>query len=159
MGKEEIILTQEGYNKAQKELEYLVSVMRLEIAEKIKEAKSFGDLSENAEYDEAKNNQDEIEKKIAKLEYLLNHAVVVDDTDIHVSKVSIGSLVKLYDEEFDEEIEYLIVGATEADPFNGKISNISPLGKALIGKEVGEKVEVEAPDGVIRYSILEINVK
>ena len=119
-------------------------------------ARSFGDLSENAEYDEAKNEQAFTEGRIAMLENMLKNAVVVDEADITTDKVSVGSIVKVKDYEFDEEMELSIVGSAEADPMLFKVSNESPVGKALIGKKVGDVVEVPVPDGVSKYEILEI---
>lgn len=153
----EIIISREGLEKTEKELDHLVVVKRKEIAERIKEARSHGDLSENAEYDEAKNAQAELELEIEKLENIIKFAKVVDEDDIPKGVVFVGSIVKVKDEETGETEEYEIVGAREADPFNNKISNESPIGGALMGKKKGDKVEVQAPAGVIYYTILEIN--
>lgn len=150
------ILTQEGYNKIEEEVEYLKTVKRKEVAERIKVAISFGDLSENAEYDEAKNEQAKLEEQILKLDEKLRKAVIIDESQIDLDIVMVGSIVKLYDFDFDEEIEYSIVGSAEADPFEGKISNESPVGKALLGARVGETVEVQVPDGVSKFKVLEI---
>lgn len=152
----EVVLTYEGLKKLEDELEYLKSVKRREVAERIKHALSFGDISENSEYDEAKNEQAQVEGRIAQLESMLKRARVIDEDEVSTEKVSIGSRVRLYDIEFDEEVEYLIVGSTEADPAKNKISNESPVGKALIGKQKGDVVEVEVPDGTIKFKILEI---
>ena len=150
------LLTQDGYNKLEEELEYLKTVKRKEVAERLKVAISFGDLSENAEYDEAKNEQAKLEEQILKLDEKLRKAVIIDESQIDLDIVMVGSIVKLYDFDFDEEIEYSIVGSAEADPFEGKISNESPIGKALLGAKKGSTVEVNAPAGVIKYQILSI---
>ncbi len=150
------ILTQEGYNKIEDEVEYLKTVKRKEVAQRIKVAISFGDLSENAEYDEAKNEQAQVEERIVKLENILRKAVIIDESQIDSSVVTVGSTVKVYDKDFDEEVEYTIVGSAEADPYNGKISNESPVGKAFIGRHIDEEVEVHAPNGIVIYKILEI---
>lgn len=150
------ILTQEGYNKIEEEVEYLKTVKRKEVAERIKVAISFGDLSENAEYDEAKNEQAQVEERIVKLENILRKAVIIDESQIDSNIVTIGSTVKVYDTDFEEEVEYTIVGSAEADPYNGKISNESPVGSAFIGKHKGEDVEVQVPNGVAIYKILDI---
>jgi len=140
----------------EQELENLKTVKRREVAERIKQALSFGDISENSEYDEAKNEQAYIEGRIFQLENMLKNAKVIDEEDIQTDVVSIGSKVKVLDMEFDEEVEYYIVGSTEADPSQYKISNESPVGKALIGGKIGDIVEVTVPDGVIKFKILEI---
>ncbi|MPM90643.1 Transcription elongation factor GreA [bioreactor metagenome] len=150
------ILTQEGYNKIEEEVEYLKTVKRKEVAERIKVAISFGDLSENAEYDEAKNEQAQVEERIVKLENILRKAVIIDESQIDSNMVTIGSTVKVYDTDFEEEVEYTIVGSAEADPYNGKISNESPVGSAFIGKHKGDDVEVQVPNGVVIYKILDI---
>ena len=150
------IMTYEGVKKLEEELEYLKTVKRKEITEKIKVALGYGDLSENSEYDEAKNDQAFTEGRIIQLENLLKNAVVVDESEIPKDKVSVGSIVKVMDYEFDEEVEYTIVGSAEADPMNFKISNESPVGSALIGKKVGDVVEVAVPSGVSKFEILEI---
>ena len=150
------LLTQEGYNKLEEELEYLKAVKRKEVAERLKVAISFGDLSENAEYDEAKNEQAKLEEQILKLDEKLRKAVIIDESQIDLDIVMVGSIVKLYDFDFDEEIECSIVGSAEADPFEGKISNESPVGKALLGARVGEVVEVQVPDGANKFKVLDI---
>ena len=150
------LLTQEGYNKLEEELEYLKAVKRKEVAERLKVAISFGDLSENAEYGEAKNEQAKLEEQILKLDEKLRKAVIIDESQIDLDIVMVGSIVKLYDFDFDEEIEYSIVGSAEADPFEGKISNESPVGKALLGARVGEVVEVQVPDGANKFKVLDI---
>lgn len=154
--KNEILLTQEGYNKLEEEVELLKTVRRKEVAERIKVAISFGDISENSEYDEAKNEQAQVEERIMKLENMIRKAVIIDESQIDLNVVTIGSIVKVKDVEFDEEVEYTIVGSAEADPMNFKISNESPVGSALIGKKVGDVVEVTVPSGVSKFEILEI---
>ena len=150
------ILTYDGLKKLENELEELKVVKRKEVAQKIKEAREQGDLSENAEYDAAKDEQREIEARIEELEQILKNADVVDEAEIDLEKINVGCKVKLHDVEFDEELEFSIVGSTEANSLLGKISNESPLGMALIGKKVGEVVEVEAPSGVMQYKVLDI---
>ena len=150
------IMTYEGIKKLEEELEYLKTVRRKEITEKIKVALGYGDLSENSEYDEAKNDQAFNEGRIIQIENMLKNAVVVDESEIPTDKVSVGSIVKVMDYEFDEEVEYAIVGSAEADPMNFKISNESPVGSALLGKKVGDVVEVTVPSGVSKFEILEI---
>lgn len=152
----EFLLTQEGYDKLEEELENLKVVKRKEVAERIKVAISFGDLSENAEYDEAKKEQAQVEERILKLENMVRKAVIIDESKIDLNVVTIGSIVKVKDLEFDEEVEYTIVSSTEADPYDGKISNESPVGKALLGRAAKEVVEVQVPDGVAKFEILEI---
>ena len=156
MDNKEVLLTQEGYDNIEKELDYLKTTKRSEISERIKVALGFGDLSENSEYDEAKNAQSENETQIAELEAKIRHAKVIDSKEIDTKTVQIGNLVKLHDEEFDEDVEYTIVGSTEVDLSENKISNESPMGKALLGRKKGEVVEVEAPAGMIKYKILAI---
>ena len=153
---QEVILTQEGYDKLEQELNYLKTEKRTEIAERIKVARGFGDLSENAEYDEAKNAQSENETQIAELEVKLRNAKIIDAKEIDTKTVQIGNCVKLHDIEFDEDIEYTIVGSTEVNLAENKISNESPVGKALLGKKKGDTVEVDAPDGIIKFKILSI---
>lgn len=156
-GSKQIVLTYEGLEKLEKELEYLKTEKRKDIAEKIKQALAFGDLSENSEYDEAKNEQAQVEVRIVQLENMLKNAKVIDEEDINTDIVSIGSKVKVLDMEFDEEVEYLLVGSTEADPSNSKISDESPVGSALIGQNVGSVVDVQVPSGVIKFKILSIS--
>ena len=150
------IMTYEGVKKLEEELEYLKTVKRKEITEKIKVALGYGDLSENSEYDEAKNDQAFTEGRIIQLENMLKNAVVVDESEIPKDKVSVGSIVKVMDYEFDEEVEYTIVGSAEADPMNFKRSNESPVGSALWGKKVWDVVEVAVPSGVSKFEVLEI---
>ena len=152
----EILLTQEGYRKLEDEVEFLKTVRRREVADRIKVAISFGDISENSEYDEAKNEQAQMEERIMKLENMIRKAVIIDESQIDNTVVTIGSIVKVNDVEFDEEVEYTIVGSAEADPYEGRISNESPVGKALLGKTIGDTVDVQVPDGVAQFKILEI---
>ena len=156
MEEKEVILTQEGYDNLDKELNYLKTEKRAEIAERIKVALGFGDLSENSEYDEAKTAQAENEVKIAELENKLRHAKIIDEKEIDTDTVQIGNTVKVLDIEFDEEIEYTIVGSTEVDLAENKISNESPLGSALLGSKKKQTVEVNAPAGIMKYKILDI---
>lgn len=153
----EVILTYEGLKKLEEELEYLKGVKRREIAERIKQALAFGDISENSEYDEAKNEQAQVEGRIVHIENMLKNVKLIDEDEVSTETVSLGSKVKLYDIEFDEEVEYYIVGSTEADPSKYKISNESPVGSALIGQGKGSVVEVVVPDGVIKFKVLEIH--
>ena len=152
----EILLTEEGYKKMEAELEKLKTETRAEIAERIKVALGFGDLSENSEYDEAKNAQAENEDKIAELEAKLRFAKIIDDSEIDTKKVQVGNTVKVLDMEFDEEVEYTIVGTTEADITQNKISNESPIGSALLGAKKNQVLEVQVPAGVSKYKILSI---
>lgn len=149
-------ITQDGFEKLKAELEYLKTTGRKEMSEKIKVALSFGDLSENSEYDEAKNNQGQMEARIKELEHIIKNAVVVDNDSVKTDSVSVGLKVKLYDEEFDEEIIYHIVGSTEADVEENKISDESQLGQNLMGKKVGDEVIYEAPCGEVKFKVLEI---
>lgn len=152
----EVILTYEGLKKLEEELEFLRGAKRMEIKERIKQALSFGDISENSEYDEAKNEQAYIEGRIAHLETMLKHARVIDEDDVSTDKVTIGSKVTLLDMEYNEEVVYSLVGSTEADPGRFKISNESPVGSALMQKKKGSIVEVTVPDGLLRFKILKI---
>ena len=156
MEEREIVLTQEGYNKLEEELTYLKGAKKMEVAERIKVAREFGALSENSEYDDAKNEQALLELKIQEMEQTLRLAKVVDDDDVSTRKAGVGTQVTLYDYEFEEEVTYGIVGATEANIAENKISNESPVGKALIGHKKGEEVDVETPGGMVKYKILEI---
>lgn len=156
MEEKEILLTQEGYEKLEKELEYLKTEVRAEISERIKVALGFGDLSENSEYDEAKNAQASNEIKIADLENKLRYAKIIDESEIDTKTVQVGNTVKILDMEFDEELEYTIVGSTEVDLKNNKISNVSPLGAALIGAKKNQIVEAHTPGGIMKYKILAI---
>jgi len=150
------IMTYEGVKKLESELEYLKTVKRKEITEKIKVALGYGDLSENSEYDEAKNEQAFVEGKIVQLENTLRNASVIDESDISSDVVGIGSRVTVYDFDFEEEVTYSIVGSTEADPMNFKISNESPVGSALLGHKVDDEVVVQVPNGMSKFKILEI---
>lgn len=150
------ILTLEGLAKLEYELEALKN-KRTEVADRIKQALAFGDISENAEYDEAKKEQAFVEGRIIQIENILKTAKVIDEEDIQTDIVSVGCKVLLKDIEFGDEVEYTIVGSAEADPINLKISNESPVGKALVGKAVGENVEIAVPDGIIKYEILQIS--
>lgn len=157
MNDNNIYLTKEGYDKLVSELDYLITVKRKEVGLAISKARAFGDLSENSEYDEAKNEQADIEIKIAKIENSLKNAVIIDKLDIKTDKVSVGCKVKVFDMTFDEECVYTIVNALEADPMNMLISDESPLGKALLGKKVGETAVFETPMGVDNMKVLEIS--
>ena len=150
------ILTYEGLVKLENELHDLKVNRRKEVAQKIKEAREQGDLSENAEYDAAKDEQRDIEARIEELEKILKNAEVVDEDEIDLEAISIGCKVKIYDTEYDEELEYKIVGSTEANSLQGKISNESPVGQALIGAKVGQVVSVDTQAGTIEYKVLEI---
>ena len=152
----EVLLTQEGYDNLEKELEYLTTEKRAEIAERIKVALGFGDLSENSEYDEAKNAQAANKKKIAELENKLRYARIIDESEIDTKTVQVGNTVKVLDMEINEEESYTIVGSTEVDLAQNKISNESPIGEALMGAKKGQVVEAQAPAGVIKYKILSI---
>ena len=156
MEEKEILLTQEGYDNLEKELEELKTVKRYEISERIKVALGFGDLSENSEYDEAKNAQAANENKIAELETKLRYARIIDESEIDTKTVQVGNIVKVLDMDFDEEVEYTIVGTTEVDLSQNKISNESPIAKALLGKKVKDVVEFEAPSGILKMKILKI---
>lgn len=153
----EVLLTAEGLKQLETELDYLKSEKRLEVAQKIKEALSFGDLSENSEYDAAKNEQAQVEEKIVKLENMLKHAKLIAEDDSDGDTVTLGSKVKVLDVEFDEELEYTIVGSTEANPVKLKISNESPVGKGLLGKKAGDAVEIETPSGCISFKIISVS--
>ncbi|MBO5767790.1 MAG: transcription elongation factor GreA [Clostridia bacterium] len=153
----QIIVSHEGLKKLQQELEYLKTVKRKEVAQAIQKARAYGDLSENSEYDEAKNEQAEIEGKIANLEATLENAIVLDDAELGTDKVNVGNKVAVHNIDTDEESEYKIVSTAEADPIMGLISDDSPLGKALIGQRKGDSVNVETPMGVVKYTITNIS--
>ena len=157
MAVKKIRMSAEGLKDLEKQLEYLKNVRRAEVAQKLKEARSFGDLSENAEYDEAKNEQAILEAEIVDVETKINNAEVVSDSDLSTDEIGVGSYVKLKDLELDEVMELQIVGSTEADPENNKISEDAPIGIAALKKKVGDILEVEAPIGVIRMEVLEIS--
>ena len=159
MNKPITVLTKEGVKKLEEELENLKTVKRREVAEKIKVALSFGDLSENSEYDEAKNEQGIVESRIAEIEATLAHAQVIDADDITTEKVGIGNVVKILDIEMEEEMEFQIVGTSEANVDKGQMSDESPIGAALLGHKIGETVDVEAPSGMLQFKILEISKK
>ncbi|HOR86777.1 MAG TPA: transcription elongation factor GreA [Bacillota bacterium] len=150
------ILTIEGLAKLEDELDFLKSKRRAEIALRIKQSLAFGDISENSEYDEAKNEQAFVEGRIVQIENILKTAKVIDDEDIQTDTVGIGCKVTLKDVELGDEVEYTIGGSAEADPINLKISNESPVGKALMGKDIGSIVDIVVPDGIIKYQILNI---
>ena len=153
---EEMLLTKEGYEKIVAEHEELVTVRRKEVAERIKEAISYGDISENSEYDSAKNEQAELEERINKLENMMRKAKIIDESAMPKDRVGIGLKVRVKDLESNEIIEYAIVGSTEAEPFEGKISNESLVGAGLLGKMANEIAEIQVPDGVVSYQVLEI---
>ena len=159
MNKPITVLTKDGVAKLEAELENLKTVKRREVAEKIKVALSFGDLSENSEYDEAKNEQGIVESRIAEIEATLAHAQVIDSDDITTEKVGIGNVVKILDIEMEEEMEFQIVGTSEANIDKGQMSDESPIGAALLGHKIGETVDVEAPSGMLQFKILEISKK
>jgi len=157
MSEKTVFLTYEGLKERERELEYLKTEKRKEISEKIKVALGFGDLSENAEYDEAKNEQAEVELKIVRLEKMLKNAKIIDNDDVSTDVVSMGIKVKVLDIDMEEEETYSIVGSEEADPMENKISDESPMGKAILGAKVGDVVTVEAPNGSFEVKILEIS--
>ena len=156
MEEKEVLVTQEGYDNLEKELEYLKTEKRSEIAERIKVALGFGDLSENSEYDEAKNAQASNEIKIAELENKLRYAKIIDESEIDTKTVQVGNKVKILDMEYNEELEYTIVGSTEVDLSQNKISNESPIGSALLGAKKNQIVEAQTPGGVVKYKVLAI---
>lgn len=156
MEEKEVLLTQEGYDNLEKELEYLKTEKRTEISERIKVALGFGDLSENSEYDEAKNAQASNEIKIAELENKLRYARIIDESEIDTKTVQVGNKVKILDMEYNEELEYTIVGSTEVDLSQNRISNESPIGAALLGAKKNQVVEAITPGGVAKYKVLEI---
>lgn len=158
MEEKEVLLTQEGYDNLEKELENLKTVVRTEIAERIKIALGFGDLSENSEYDEAKNAQASNEIRIAELENKLRYARIIDESEIDTKTVQLGNKIKVLDMEFDEELEYTIVGSMEVDLSQNKISNESPVGKALLGAKKGQTIEVhiDHSNAVCKYKVLDI---
>lgn len=156
MEEKEVLLTQEGYDNLEKELEYLKTEKRSEISERIKVALGFGDLSENSEYDEAKNAQASNEIKIAELENKLRYARIIDESEIDTKTVQVGNKVKVLDMEYDEEVEYTIVGSTEVDLSQNRISNESPIGSALLGAKKNQVVEAQTPGGVVKFKIIAI---
>jgi transcription elongation factor GreA len=152
------VLTYEGLKSLEEELQELRTVRRKDVAEKIKEARGQGDLSENAEYDAAKEEQAEIEARIAVIEKNLQNVELIDEDDLSTESVSLGSTVRVFDQEFNEELEYTIVGSQEANPFKGKISNESPLGMALLSRQAGDEIDVDAPEGIIHYKLIDISI-
>ena len=156
MGEKETIITTEGLKQLEKELENLKTVKRREIAERIKQAIEFGDISENSEYEDAKNEQAFIEGRISVLNQMISNAKVIEEENVDKNVVSLGSTVLIKDLEFNEEFKYTIVGSVEADPDANKISNESPVGSAILGKKRGDIVEIDAPAGKIRYKIIDI---
>ena len=154
----EVLITEEGLEKIENEIDYLKTVRRKEVAERIKVALGYGDLSENSEYDEAKNEQGQVEERIAKLEYMARNAKVVKENDLSDRIVNVGSSVTVVDEDTDEEDVYRIVGSAEADPLEGKISNESPIGAGLMGMGIGDVAEIDVPQGKVRLKILKISI-
>lgn len=156
MDNEEVILTQEGFDKLEQQLEYLKTTERTEIAGRIKIALGYGDLSENSEYDEAKSAQEANENKIIELENKLRHAKIIDESEIDTKTVQVGNTVEVHDMDFDEDVTYTIVGSTEVDLAQNKISNESPIGSALLGAKKGEVVTTNVPAGVAQFKVLSI---
>lgn len=158
MSKEQkLTFTQQGYNEMIAELDYLKNVRRAEVVHEIEVARSFGDLSENSEYDEARTEQAKVEARIKELEEKVNNAIIIDESKIDLSVISVGSTVKGYNVTDDEEFEYSLVGSNEADPMNGRISDLAPVGKALIGKRAGDTVTVETPGGDLKLEVKEVS--
>ena len=158
MSKEQkLTFTQQGYNEMIAELDYLKNVRRAEVVHEIEVARSFGDLSENSEYDEARTEQAKVEARIKELEEKVNNAILIDESKIDLSVISVGSTVKGYNVTDDEEFEYSLVGSNEADPMNGRISDLAPVGKALIGKRAGDTVTVETPGGELKLEVKEVS--
>ncbi|NDL67206.1 transcription elongation factor GreA [Anaerotalea alkaliphila] len=157
MSDKKMILTYQGLKNLEEEVQNLKVFKRKEIAEKIKEARAQGDLSENAEYDAAKDEQGEVEARIVEIEKILKNAEVIDEDEVDLGSISIGCKVRLYDLEMEEEVDYAIVGSTEADPLKGKISNEAPVGRALLGLKVGEVASVDTPAGNVSFKVLEIH--
>lgn len=153
----QIVVTDEGLKKLQDELDFLKNVKRKEVVEAIRVALSFGDLSENSEYDEAKNEQAKVEAQILELEDTLAHVKVINENEVHTDSVNVGARVKVYNEKYDEEVEYTLVGSTEADPITNKISDQSPIGMAILGSKIGQIVTVSTPGGDMKLKILEIS--
>ena len=156
MSEKEVLLSADGLKKMEEDLEYLKTVRRKEVAVRIKQAIEFGDISENSEYEDAKNEQAFIEGSILDLEQKLRNARIIDANEVNVDTVSVGSIVKVYDITHKKEVEYTIVGSVEADPLKKKISNESPVGSALIGKTIGSRLTIEVPAGEVEMEILEI---
>lgn len=155
----QIVVTESSFEKLKEELDYLKNVKRKEAAENVGIARSFGDLSENSEYDEAKNEQAKIEAQISELEETIAHAKIISDHEIQTDMVSIGVYVTVHDMDFDEDVGYQIVSSREVDPLENKISDQSPIGKALIGTKIGDVVTVEVPDGVAKFKVIKIEKK
>lgn len=155
----QIVVTESSYQKLKEELDFLKNVKRKEAAENVGIARSFGDLSENSEYDEAKNEQAKIEAQISELEETISHAKVISDHEIQTDMVNVGISVTVYDMDYDEEVEYQIVSSREVDPLENKISDQSPIGKALIGTKVGDIISVEVPDGIAKFKVMKIEKK
>ena len=155
----QIVVTESSFQNLKDELDYLKNVKRKEAAENVGIARSFGDLSENSEYDEAKNEQAKIEAQIAELEENIAHAKVIADDDIQTDVVNVGVTVTIYDMDFDEEFAYTIVSSREVDPLNNMISDQSPIGRVLIGTKVGDVVSVEVPDGIAKFKVMKIEKK
>lgn len=153
---DQVMLTEEGFEKLENELEYLENEKRREVAKRIKVAREFGDISENSEYDDAKNEQAFVEGRIQEIKNMINNAHVVKDEDVTDKKVNLGTTVMLHDLDSDEKISYTLVGSAEADPLNYKISNESPIGKAILGHGIGDEVTVETPAGEVNYKIISI---
>lgn len=156
---EDLVVTQKGFEELKEKLEFLKTVKRQEVIDKINLAREFGDFSENAEYDAAKEEQSRVEMEINDLEYRINNAVIADSKSFDGKSVCVGCYVKLYDEEFDEEVVYQIVGSSESDPLKGMISNVSPVGKALVGALKGQEIKVNAPNGEMIFKVLDISKK
>ncbi|HBR04025.1 MAG TPA: transcription elongation factor GreA [Ruminiclostridium sp.] len=156
MGNKEVLLTYEGLKKLEEELEFLKGEKRKEIADRIKQALAFGDISENSEYDDAKNEQAQNEARIMQLDAMLKNAAVIDEDDVDTKVVNLGTKVKILEPKSKDEFEYQIVGSTEADPMASRISNESPVGRALLGHKVGDTVEIDVPGGKIKYKIIDI---
>lgn len=157
MEQKEVLLTYEGLKKLEEELEYLKGEKRKEIAERIKAALAFGDISENSEYDEAKNEQAQNEARIVQLETMLKRAIIIDEDEVDTQTVNLGTRVKIRELKSKDEFEYHIVGSAEADPTSFKISNESPVGRALMGHKIGDVIEVEVPGGKLKYKIIDIH--
>ncbi|AGB40161.1 transcription elongation factor GreA [Halobacteroides halobius DSM 5150] len=153
---DKLIISEEGLNKLKDELKHLRGPKRKEIAQRIKEARELGDISENSEYDDAKNEQAFVEGRIKKLENMIKNAEVINEDEIDTTEVNVGTTVRLLDKEFDEEVEYKIVSSAETNPDENKISNASPVGKGLLGHKVGDTVEIDIPAGSIEYEVLAI---
>ena len=156
MPEREVFLTANGLQKLEDELDELKTVKRREIAERIKQALACGDISENSEYDQAKNEQAQLEERIAKVESMLRNGILIDENEIRTDVVGIGSKISIHDKKYDEDMDLVIVGSAEADPTEGMISNESPVGSALLGHKVGDIVDVVVPDGIIQYEIKDI---